>query len=76
MADEMPLRLRITSDGTSWGSQVQDADTGRVIPNVHSATWTCSADPASLALVTLVLQGDVEVDLVGVASKKEDESNG
>jgi hypothetical protein len=74
--DEQFLRLRITSDGTSFGSVVRDADTGRILPNVRMASWRCGPDLPSFAIVTLELEGEVDVDLVGVASTKEDENDG
>jgi hypothetical protein len=43
--------LRITSDGTGWGSHVIDGETGKDIPGITRAEWSCS--DGDLARVTL-----------------------
>lgn len=57
-----PIKLRITSDGTSRGTVVADVATGRVLRGVVGVDWNCQVGrPATATIKVLISQLDVEV---------------
>lgn len=57
------MRLRIVSDGTSFGTKLYDADTGEELAfGVRAVTWTVSGN-TRMATATLEVR-NVEVDVI------------
>ena len=64
MKPENPYGIRITSNGTTQGTQVFDAKTGAKIPGVSRVTFIADAivETVSLKLDAYVAELDVTVD--------------
>ena len=60
---EKAIQLKIISDGTAGGTRVVDADTGRIISRVISATWTADLRENTISRATLELI-NIPVELV------------
>lgn len=56
------MRIRITSDGTPFGTKVINAATGEEIEGVREVTWEWERGYPLAAVVRLVIE-DVAVDL-------------
>jgi len=61
-SEEARMRIRIESDGTAPGTSIRNAETGEVIDGIVAATWSCAANEAAIAVLTVEL---VSVDVTG-----------
>jgi hypothetical protein len=58
------VRLKITSDGTSSGTRIENEQGEDLTPHVRSLRWTLEAGRNPLVEITLVrLEADVDIDL-------------
>lgn len=56
------MRLRITSDGTPYGTRVVDAGTGAPVENVLSVSWRADVDRVTALVEILAPAVEVEAD--------------
>ena len=66
------MKVRIVSDGTPYGTAVQDPE-GRPLSGIKSLTWTVNANEPATALVDmefLPLQGLAEAKMLGPGGKE------
>lgn len=55
------MKLKIVSDGTSWGTKVVNADTGESVDGVASIDWSISANAHEVATIFEVVRVAVEI---------------
>ena len=66
MKTKESMRLKIVSDGTSYGTKVIDLDTGRVLP-VRALSFSVDAQTCESSV--LIVVPAVECDLTGIAAE-------
>lgn len=54
MSEPKEVKVKIVSDGTTWGTKIVDEETGNEIHNVTKIEWTAEAGHMCVARITLV----------------------
>ena len=60
------MKIKIVSNGTSYGTKVVDSDTGEHLPNVAKITWTIEAKGlarCTLELIKVPVEVEAEADM-------------
>jgi thymidylate kinase len=67
------MKLKVISDGTLFGTQIFDMDTGQALKNVKAVKWCLSADSITADVVIELVK--VPVEVVGTTKKEEEKKN-
>lgn len=71
--NEVPKRIRVTSDGTPWGTKVIDLETGKEIPRIQSLSLDISVENHMVATIRMIVD---EIDITANKVEVDEDSQG